>query len=107
LPRQFLAGGCGSGPHKFLLVVAELEDAFVGQGPEAIGAAARIAFPSVRDFDEKNFACEAMHQSQLHDMEVVIEAARDHRQPCTGLLVERPESEIVAAEIVQEGADSA
>ena len=40
-------------------------------------------------------------------MQLVIERAGHHGQARAGLLVERPESEIVAVEIVQQGADGA
>ena len=40
-------------------------------------------------------------------MQAVIEGARDHGQARAGLLVERPEAEVEAIEIVKESSDSA
>src|SRR5579859_3215294 len=48
-----------------------------------------------------------MHNAQLHDVELVVKAAGDHGQARARLLVERPESEIVAIQIVQQGANAA
>ena len=63
--------------------------------------------PTIGDAGEQFFSGQAMHHAQLHDVQAMIKGARHHGQARTRLLVERPESEIVAIEIVQKGADAA
>ena len=42
----------------------------------------------------------------MHDVQAVIEIAGDHRQARAGLLVEGPESEVIAGKVVEERSDS-
>jgi hypothetical protein len=60
----------------------------------------------MRHLGEFLFSGQAMHHAQLNDMQPVIERARHHRQTCAGLLVERPESQVIALQIVQQGSHS-
>src|ERR1700685_43853 len=43
-----------------------------------------------------------MHNSQLHDVQLMIERTRDHGQPRARLFVERPEAKVVAVKISQQ-----
>lgn len=88
-------------------VIDELESCFVEKSAGAVGAASRVLFPTVGDLGESVFIREAVHHSQLHDVQAMVEIAGDHGEPRAGLLVERPESEVVVSEIVQKRADSA
>jgi len=44
-----------------------------------------------------------MHHAKLHDVQSVVERARDHRQQSAGLFIERPEAEIVTIEVRAQG----
>src|SRR5580692_9218741 len=87
------------------LVITEFKHALIAKGAGAFGATARVTLPAVGDTGEGVLSREATHDSQLHDVQVMIEGTGHHGQACAGLLVEGPESQVVAIEIVQHRAD--
>src|SRR3977135_3777586 len=86
-----------------ILVVTEFEGTLVAQGAGAIGAAAAVTLPAVGNAGEGLFTGQSMHHPQLYDMQLMIEGAGYHGQACTRLLIERPESQVVTLEIVEQG----
>jgi hypothetical protein len=83
------------------LVVAKLERTLITKGSGALRGTASVAFPSLRQLGEFLFPGQAMHDAQLYDVQPVIERAGHHRQTRAGLLVKRPESQVIALQIVQ------
>ena len=66
----------------------------------------RVSFPAIGDGGEFRISGQAMHDAQLHDMQPVIKGTRDHGESGAGLLVQRPESKIVAIEIANQRLNS-
>jgi len=85
-----------------LSVVAELKDALIAQGSGAFGPTVRVSLPAVGSVSKCGLAGQAMHDAQLHNVQAVIERAGNHGQARAGLLVQRPESEVVAVKIVKQ-----
>src|SRR5271166_2161972 len=81
------------------LVIAKLECAFVAKGTGALGAAAGVGLPSICKSGEYFVSRETMHHAQLNNMQSVVEGAGDHGERRAGLLVERPETEVVTVKI--------
>ncbi len=67
----------------------------------------RVSLPAIGDGGEFRFSGQPMHDAQLHDMQLVIKGARDHGKAGARLLVQRPESKIVAIEIANQRLNSA
>ena len=64
---------------------------FSDQSTKSIAAMLGIAFPSVSNCREASIARQLRHYSQLYDMQLVVERARQHLQPGSRLLVQRPD----------------
>jgi len=90
-----------------VLVIGEFEGALVAEGTGTVGTTAGVVVPAVGHSSEFLFSSQAMHDAQLHDVQPMIEGAGDHREARAGLLVERPESQVVAIEVVEHGANCA
>jgi hypothetical protein len=88
-------------------VMEQFEYAFFNQGPRTIRAPLRIAFPAFRDLRESPIAGQICHHSQLHDVQAMIEGAREHLKLGSGLLVQRPVAGIKARQIVEQRLNAA
>src|SRR5579872_2199522 len=82
-----------------VLVIRQLECALVKQRARARGAAARVPLPFIRVEREDFIPSDAMHDAQLYHMQSVIERAGNHGQQRAGLLVERPETQVISRKI--------
>ena len=88
-------------------VITKLEGGLVAEGARGLSSAAGVRLPAVGGLRKYIFPCETMHDSQLHDMQAMVKPARCHRQTRARLLVERPEAEVIALQIVKQGPDRA
>lgn len=86
--------------------MAELEGGFVNQSAAAIGGALTVFFPAIRYFGKLLLPGEALHDAQLHYVQPMVKRTRDHRQARSGLLVKRPETEVIAVQSMQQGLDT-
>src|SRR5580693_5162941 len=84
--------------HEFS-VVAKLECTFVAKSASALGAAARVGFPFVGVSGECFVSSDAVHHTQLHEMQSMIEGACHHREQSVGFLIQRPEAKIIMRKI--------
>ena len=66
-----------------------------------------VRFPAVGDFVKGPVSRELCHDSQLYDMQAMVERAGEHFEASSGLLIERPVASIKAREVVNERFDSA
>src|SRR5262249_614987 len=65
------------------LVITKFEYTFVAQGPRTVCAALHIVLPTISIRRKNSFPGKQMHDTQLHDMQLMIKKTGDHGEPCS------------------------
>src|SRR5215475_1757554 len=81
------------------LVIAEFKDRFMKEGGRAFRTTVAVIVPTRRIPTEGLYLGQSVEDSQLDDVQVMVEGTGEHLQPGTGQLIQGPKAGIIPLEV--------